>query len=356
DGNGGPNGMRLHRGRVAIASYALGAAIGWWTQSFLVGAAILVAGLAVHFGAYRVEARRTARRQKSSLDRLRNRGEVAAQEFYRGSARRVPLVNPPAEREEEAGRRALSNVGPSDYLRKRTLRQTLEPVPCGGRLLDIGCRVGDVSVEFADAGFSLFLTDLDQASLLRAMERTKSRGVIADVERLPFKGNAFAGIGFLEVIEHLDSPKNALLEIRRVLAPRGRLFLSTDNRSCVLPIHLLNPLIVLERLAGPVSSAVLPPRAVAWEGSVRPVLFPHTNFSWPELAMLLKDAGFQIRAASTYYYLPGTHRLIARWKPGLTEAEYAEPALKAERFLRRIPGVRKLGSHWWIQAEGGETS
>jgi hypothetical protein len=118
----------------------------------------------------------------------------------------------------------------------------------------------------------------------------------------------------------------------------------------VLAIHLLNPLIVLERILGLFFNSLLPPRNLAWQGSSRDVTYPHTDFSWTELAGLLKRSGFELKTAATYYFAPGAHLLWCRLNPELTEEQYARQVFWFENLLRHIPILRKLGTHWWIEA------
>jgi glycosyltransferase involved in cell wall biosynthesis len=62
--------------------------------------------------------------------------------------------------------------------------------------------------------------------------RIRSRGfpvVVARAEELPFRPGAFELVTFLEVIEHTESPARSLEEIQRILAPGGRLALTTPN-------------------------------------------------------------------------------------------------------------------------------
>jgi SAM-dependent methyltransferase len=53
--------------------------------------------------------------------------------------------------------------------------------------------------------------------------------IIADAHHLPLRSEAFSKITMYEVIEHLNSPKQALAELRRILEPKGTLELSTPN-------------------------------------------------------------------------------------------------------------------------------
>lgn len=52
----------------------------------------------------------------------------------------------------------------------------------------------------------------------------------ASVCGLPFPDNSFSAVFYHHVIEHVDDPAQSLIEIHRVLAPGGWLFIGTPNR------------------------------------------------------------------------------------------------------------------------------
>lgn len=52
---------------------------------------------------------------------------------------------------------------------------------------------------------------------------------VADIEELPFRENFFQCVVCSETIEHLVSPKAALMELKRVLAYEGKLILTVPN-------------------------------------------------------------------------------------------------------------------------------
>lgn len=58
--------------------------------------------------------------------------------------------------------------------------------------------------------------------------------VVADAQHLPFPEGSFDGIVCSEVLEHIEDPKMAIAEMRRVLKPGGFLVLTTRF---AFPIH-----------------------------------------------------------------------------------------------------------------------
>jgi SAM-dependent methyltransferase len=85
------------------------------------------------------------------------------------------------------------------------------------KILDLGCGTGWVADYFAD------YTGLDISSSAVAEGRRQGRNVmLGDAgERLPFEDGRFDGVIAKDVLEHVPSPVQTVVEIRRVLAPGG---------------------------------------------------------------------------------------------------------------------------------------
>lgn len=109
----------------------------------------------------------------------------------------------------------------------------------GGRevVLDAGCGNGRNLVEIARHCKSVCGIDSAPNMLKFARKRAKREGVkavfkSADIRNLPFKAATFDVIFCLAVLHHLKKPQHekALQEMRRVLKPGGKLFLSVWSR------------------------------------------------------------------------------------------------------------------------------
>lgn len=141
--------------------------------------------------------------------------------------------------------------------------------------------------------------------------------VLGDLERLPFRDGAFTLVTLSTVAEHFRNPETVFGEIRRVLAPGGRLLIHTTN--------LRSPLVFLGKL--------VPDR-------LRRRLFTRT------LGALEEDIFPAFHRANT----PATLQTI----PGFTVEEFhavqdlnwtSRPvflALLAWHLLTRLPGLRWL--------------
>jgi SAM-dependent methyltransferase len=81
------------------------------------------------------------------------------------------------------------------------------------------------------AGASVEAVDFSYADVLLTRRTCgEVRVVTADVCRLPFADDSFDVVVSCHVLEHLADPRRYLREMKRVLDPRGRLWLITPNR------------------------------------------------------------------------------------------------------------------------------
>jgi SAM-dependent methyltransferase len=104
-------------------------------------------------------------------------------------------------------------------------------VRVGARALDLGCGAGDFTAVLAHAGAVPIGVDVAEAAVRRAARRHQGldfRRVPID-RPLPFEDCAFELVWCSEVIEHVADTGPWLSELRRVLAPRGRLLLTTPS-------------------------------------------------------------------------------------------------------------------------------
>jgi SAM-dependent methyltransferase len=110
--------------------------------------------------------------------------------------------------------------------RRRILRAELEAldIPPGSRLLDAGCGSGQTLALLAEFGDVMGI-DPDQRSVTLAVARGR-RAIVAALPELPFADGTFAVSTCLDVLEHLDDDRAALIELRRVTAPDGALLVS----------------------------------------------------------------------------------------------------------------------------------
>ena len=105
---------------------------------------------------------------------------------------------------------------------------TLQPATTGARALDVGCGVGQVVARLNEAGFEAHGVDVSQPNIERAA-KVCPRCRLYDGRKLPFPDDHFASAGALNVLEHVDEPETFIRELVRVVAPGGKIVLSSPN-------------------------------------------------------------------------------------------------------------------------------
>jgi 2-polyprenyl-3-methyl-5-hydroxy-6-metoxy-1,4-benzoquinol methylase len=144
-----------------------------------------------------------------------------------------------------------------------------------GKVLDIGCATGALLESLQKKGWQ---TTGVEISTPQAAYARKERGL--DIRTLPLEENHFADGSFQAVlashlIEHLNDPASMVREVFRILAPKGRFFVTTPNISGFQA-----------RLFGR-----------RW----RSAIFDHLYlFSVKTLSALLRQSGFEVEKIATW--------------------------------------------------------
>lgn len=121
----------------------------------------------------------------------------------------------------------------------RALRYILDSSSPGNRrVLDVGAQIGAFALFAAEMGCQVSGVDYDfYAGLYGTIARERGvdyRKCDVGSEPLPFADNSFEFVTYTDVIEHhAFSPKRVLQEIHRVLAPGGRLVMTTPNHASI---------------------------------------------------------------------------------------------------------------------------
>jgi SAM-dependent methyltransferase len=114
---------------------------------------------------------------------------------------------------------------------ERRLGFLMGEVRAGDRALDLGCGTGEFTAAMAQAGAEAIGVEVAEAALRRARSRhpgVEFRLVPLDGP-LPLEDGSFDLVWASEVIEHVTDTARWLSEVRRVLAPGGRLLVTTPS-------------------------------------------------------------------------------------------------------------------------------
>ncbi|MGR6917755.1 methyltransferase domain-containing protein [[Actinomadura] parvosata] len=126
---------------------------------------------------------------------------------------------------------------------RNRLHWLLDHLP-SGRILDLGCSQGTLSVLAARRGDRVAGVDVEeeavafaagQAAELPADVAARLAFLRADGEHLPFPGGCFDAAVAGELLEHVTDPATVLTELHRVLAPGGTLLVSVPHG--LMPHH-----------------------------------------------------------------------------------------------------------------------
>jgi SAM-dependent methyltransferase len=98
-----------------------------------------------------------------------------------------------------------------------------------GRLLDVGCGTGDFVAGMAKLGWDATGIDFDEAAMASARRHLGIKVFSGGLAEQGFPDDAFDAITLSNVMEHLPEPLGTFAELKRILAPAGRIVIVTPN-------------------------------------------------------------------------------------------------------------------------------
>lgn len=158
-----------------------------------------------------------------------------------------------------------------------------------GIWLDLGCGEGVFSKMAAKNGIEVVSLDV-KSVLVRTSSSLEKRiiPIVGSAGELPFKGDVFNAVTFLNVIEHLDSEDGlrCLKEIRRILKKGGNLLISTPNTFGLVSFY------------GRLIEKATNYKFCAWDPTHVKLYSPN------EITTILCGLGFKIIDARGYFMIP----------------------------------------------------
>ncbi|MFT4059131.1 MAG: bifunctional 2-polyprenyl-6-hydroxyphenol methylase/3-demethylubiquinol 3-O-methyltransferase UbiG [Legionella sp.] len=101
-------------------------------------------------------------------------------------------------------------------------------------ILDVGCGGGILCEAMAKAGAKVTGLDVEQEAILAAQEHAQTNSLTIEYVCTPietFKSEQYDVITCMEMLEHVEHPEMVLEHCKRLLKPKGILFLSTISRT-----------------------------------------------------------------------------------------------------------------------------
>jgi ubiquinone/menaquinone biosynthesis C-methylase UbiE len=120
----------------------------------------------------------------------------------------------------------------------RPLRKALAGAP-GPRLADIGGGSGNYAQALAGEGWAVVVVDR-QPEMLALAQAKGLECVLGDARALPFADASFDAVMLVSVLHHIEEPFDALAELRRVVAPAGRVAIVVFTREDVAALWYLD--------------------------------------------------------------------------------------------------------------------
>lgn len=110
-------------------------------------------------------------------------------------------------------------------------------------LLDIGCGSGYISIEISKLGLKVIASDIVPLALKKIEKYCKKsklksiKTLECSAEKIPLKSNSIDYIVATSVLEHVWEQEKAIKEWKRVLKPKGRIFITVPLKlKYILPV------------------------------------------------------------------------------------------------------------------------
>lgn len=148
----------------------------------------------------------------------------------------------------------------------------------GRRVLEIGCGRGGFACWLARTWPDSALTaaDFSESAISKAKAFAKTEGLlnihwrVADIQNMPWPESSFDTVISCETIEHVPAPRQALIELARVLCAGGTLFLTFPNYFSASGLHRIYRRVVrgehYSEEGQPINQFTMVPQVRSWLG------------------------------------------------------------------------------------------
>lgn len=221
----------------------------------------------------------------------------------------------------------------------------LQQINKHGLLLEIGAGSGtDAAVLHKD--YRLVLSDVSPKTLQRLRDRKQwydVEYVALDGQHLPFRDEIFDGVYMVATWHHLESPKEGLSEVHRVLRSGGRFVFGVEPcKTYFYPLKVVRPILI-------------------WCTRMRGVDVSHadeemTGFSYNDIQKMVDPGLWEEITIRPMWFLAGWIHYIFEFvyrslglKKRVQLPQMLEKAIVLiDEILFLIPGVKHLAWHWII--------
>lgn len=134
----------------------------------------------------------------------------------------------------EYGTETLEVISEADNF-NRWMYETIRPL-CKGTILEIGSGIGNISQFFINDGYDITLSDFENSYFPRLKKKFENKPNLRAIHRIDFSianleeqfpelVGTFDTVFALNVVEHIDDHRQALLNAHKMLKPGGRVII-----------------------------------------------------------------------------------------------------------------------------------
>lgn len=168
-----------------------------------------------------------------------------------------------------------------------------------GKLLDIGCGLGEFAILAKKNGWDASVTEISKHAIDTLKDNNGIKAYHGDINKLNLENKQFDAITMWHVLEHMDNPKESLIKVHNLLKDSGLLIIEVPNADYLVQL-IKNLLKTKNKFSSFVISSGQEPHLI--------------HFSLKSLAYLLKNTGFKIKKVHVGIYGEHQNGIIRKLK------------------------------------------